>query len=153
MFNGLKTTIRAFSTRGTKLSFDEVVALLNSEDVQLLQDSSTDIDKSTVLVTTHSNQPTSHSNVSGDNSGSMVSFAPTQSSSMNHRPYGYRRQPMPFFNNFNPQVRQFPWSFKSFPRGRWGGGPGFPIDPYAICGRSNHITSYCYYKTQYPSFQ
>lgn len=96
VFNGLKTAVRAFSTRGTKLSFDEVVALLNSEDVQLLQDSSTDLDKSTVLMTTPLNQSVSHSGVPS---------IPSQGSSMNQVSYAYNQQ-MPSFNNYYPQVQQ-----------------------------------------------
>lgn len=45
-FNGLKTAVGAVRTRGHTLSFDEVVMLLNSEDVQLLQESP-DVENST----------------------------------------------------------------------------------------------------------
>lgn len=40
----------------------------------------------------------------------------------------------------------FPTSFRNFPRGR-GRGPRMPCD---ICGRSNHTTNYCYYKSSFP---
>lgn len=62
-FNGLKTAVRAVRTRGHTLSFDEVIMMLNSEDVQLLQESP-DVENSTVLMTTHTSHTTQPSGVS-----------------------------------------------------------------------------------------
>lgn len=149
MFNSLKTAERAFSTRGTKLSFDEVVTLLKSEDDQLLQESGSNLDKSTVLVTTHSNLTDQQSTASGSGNSSVVSSVPSQGSNMNHMQYSYNQpmnfgQPVPSFNNFYPQVQQYSGNFKNS-RGSGGKGSRHPRDPCAICGRTNHITAYCYY--------
>lgn len=54
-FNGLKTAVRAVRTRGYSLSFDEVVTMLKSEDIQLIQDSSSEaeVQNTSILVATH----------------------------------------------------------------------------------------------------
>ncbi|KAH7850217.1 hypothetical protein Vadar_029386 [Vaccinium darrowii] len=144
LFNGLKTAVRAFSARGTKLSFDEIVALLNSEDDQLLQNSGTDLDKSTVLVTTQSN-PSSQQ--SGQSTGGNVGGQSTDGN-VGHIQYGFG-QPMPSFNNFYPQLQQFSGNFKNGPRGRGGKGSRYPKEPCTICGKTNHVTAYCYYRPTY----
>lgn len=53
MFDSFKTAIR---TRGSDITFDEVVTMLNSEDLQLIQEGASEYEISTVLVaTTHGN--------------------------------------------------------------------------------------------------
>lgn len=75
VFNGLKTAVR---TRGSNISFDDVVNLLHSEDLQLLQETSSDSDLTTVLVATHGNTnsgPQTHQNSQtfhSQNNGSNV---------------------------------------------------------------------------------
>lgn len=56
-FNGFKTVIR---TRGNDIMFDELVTMLNGEELQLTQDSSSEIDTTTALVATHGAQDTQH---------------------------------------------------------------------------------------------
>lgn len=51
-FNNFKTAIR---TRGVNITFDEVVTMVHNEDLQLLQESTSEHDVSTVLVATHGN--------------------------------------------------------------------------------------------------
>lgn len=147
VFNGLKTVVRAFSARGAKLSFDEVVALLNSEDVQLLQNSVTDLDKSTVLVTTQFN-PSSQQ--SGSSTGDTTTVMQSTGGIVGHVQYGFG-QPMPSFNNFYPQMQQFSGNFKNGQRGRGGEGSRYPREPCTICGKTNHVTAYCYLRPTYPS--
>lgn len=57
-FNGLRTAVRVVCTRGHKVCFDELVTMMKSEDVQLLQDSPSDTEfqNSSVLVATHGSQ-------------------------------------------------------------------------------------------------
>lgn len=133
IFNGLKTVVRAFGFKGTKLIFDEVVTLLNSEDVQLLQDSGPDLDMSTVLVTTPSHQMIQSDTASGNVHKSEMSTVPKQGTTANHMSYGYS-QPMPAFNNFYPQVQQNLGNFRNFSKGRGGKGARYPREPCAICG-------------------
>lgn len=57
-FNGLRTAVRAIRTRGHSISFDELITMLKSEDVQLIHESASDVEvqNSTVLVATHGHQ-------------------------------------------------------------------------------------------------
>lgn len=55
-------------------------------------------------------------------------------------------QPHMPYSSMPPQF--FQQTFRGFARGR-GRGPRLPCD---ICGRSNHTTNYCYYRTPSPSF-
>ncbi|KAH7866810.1 hypothetical protein Vadar_025321 [Vaccinium darrowii] len=152
VFNGLKTAVRAVRTRGTKLSFEEVVTMLNSEDIQLLQDSSPDLEKSTVLVSTQPNQM-SQPMVNTTNNSQMTSITgPPQGTSVNHMPYGSTSQPMPAYNNYYPQV-QSSGNNRGFSRDRGNRGSRYPREPCGICGRTNHITAYCFYNNNNGSQQ
>lgn len=73
MFNGFKTAVR---TRGSDISFDEAVTLLNSEDLQLLQDNPSESDTTTVLVAAHEN-PSHNSHQNSECSQSQINV-PTQ---------------------------------------------------------------------------
>ncbi|KAH7837779.1 hypothetical protein Vadar_017916 [Vaccinium darrowii] len=79
VFNGFKTAVR---TRGSNISFDDVVNPLNSEDHQLLQESSSDSDVTTVLVATHGNPnstqhvPQNPQHLQSQNSGTSVQTQP-----------------------------------------------------------------------------
>lgn len=68
VFNGLRTTVREKITRGEHVTFDEVVTMINAENQQLLQESSTVTDNGTVLIAAH-----------GQHSGSTKVFDPTSS--------------------------------------------------------------------------
>lgn len=75
VFNGLRIAVRAMRTRGHRVSFDEFVTMMKSEDKQLSRDTP-DLDVSnTVLVATHGNQ--SHND---DFSGSSSSVNPASQS-------------------------------------------------------------------------
>lgn len=53
IFNNCKTTVRGLQQGGHSLTFNEVVTMLHGEDIQLLQESSTEIETGSVLVATH----------------------------------------------------------------------------------------------------
>lgn len=158
VFNGLKTAVRAVRTRGTKLSFEEVVTMLNSEDIQLLQDSSSDLEKSTVLISTQSNQ-VMQPNVHSRSGSQIIGTGPNQGSSvpnvpMNNVSFG-PVQPMPAYNNYYPQV-QNSGNNRGFSRERGNRGSRYTREPCGICGRTNHVTAYCYYNnnnTNHPQQQ
>lgn len=149
VFNGFKTTIR---TRGSTITFDELVTMLNGEDLQLLQE--TDSESTTVLVANHSPQVQVQASNPKVNmpqpqpvlpSGFMTSTSGVgQSQSVSQN----MSQPSQFGNAFVPQgqflpQQYFPPPYRSFPRGR---GRGFR-HPCAICGRNNHTTNFCHYKS------
>lgn len=151
-FNGFKTAIR---TRGDTISFAELVTMLKGEDLQLLQDS--EVDTTTVLVANQSSPGPLCVN-GGSQQSSVTSQPPSlqQPSASSGQPQFWSQQNLPQ-HSFNPSQfsgtsvqhmpqHYFPFSARNFPRGR-GRGPRPPCD---ICGRSNHITAYCYYKPQQP---
>ncbi|KAG5562894.1 hypothetical protein RHGRI_005583 [Rhododendron griersonianum] len=148
VFNGLRTAVRAVRTRGHRVSFDELVTMMKSEDKQLSRDTP-DLDVSnTVLVATHGNQ--SHNN---DFSGSSSSVNPVSQSHIGtsqSQGVGFTQPQGVGFNqlaSFNPPPQQhqyFPQQFRPFNRGR--GSRGYPKGPCDICGRYNHSTNYCYYR-------
>lgn len=165
VFNGFKTALR---TRGGTLTFAELVNMLNGEDLQLVQESSSDNDLSSVLVVTHGIK----SLQVGDNVGfsSTGSSSVAQSSQMNTQVPSVQNHfgvPMQYAQNsqfgnsppqyvtnvqkqFMPQLSSQHMSTQQFgyqnfkPRGK-GRASRMPCE---ICGRSNHTTNYCYYKGQ-----
>lgn len=121
--------------------------MLNSEDIQLLQDSSLDVENSTVLVATFPNPSTqvgSGSTISTTTASHPTIFGPNVSSGVSFN------QSMPSSSQFLPQMPSFSPDFRGFPRGRGNRGYRFPRDPCGICGRTNHITAFCYYNPQCP---
>lgn len=100
-FNGLKTVVRAVRARGYSLSFDEVVTMLKSEDIQLIQDSPSDaaVHNSSVLVATH-DQQIRPDTLPNSNKGSSSQFSvsiPIQYGNSSHSgSFGSSSQPMPF---------------------------------------------------------
>ncbi|KAI8564838.1 hypothetical protein RHMOL_Rhmol03G0213400 [Rhododendron molle] len=85
-FNGLRTAVRAVRTKGHRVSFDELVTMLKSEDVQLIQESTSasDVQNSSVLVATHDSQ-LNNSSTSGPSQLPKVSSG--QYGPLSH-PYG-----------------------------------------------------------------
>ncbi|KAE9452858.1 hypothetical protein C3L33_15238, partial [Rhododendron williamsianum] len=53
VFNGFKTTVHALQTSGTNITFNDVINMLNGEDIQLLQESNSEVETTSVLVATH----------------------------------------------------------------------------------------------------
>ncbi|KAE9454986.1 hypothetical protein C3L33_13112, partial [Rhododendron williamsianum] len=168
VFNGFKTAVR---TRGGTITFAELINMLNGEDLQLLQESDTDI--SYVLVATHGNKSvqdisTGHTLTSTTALPHMQFQMPTipsqfgvpmQSQQASHVIPSMSPIKLPQisqFSNMSPGLQpanQFqyfpsshysPQSFRPFSRGK-GRGPRMPCD---ICGRLNHSTNLCYYKGQ-----
>ncbi|KAG5566088.1 hypothetical protein RHGRI_001878 [Rhododendron griersonianum] len=152
--------------------------MLNDEDIAMIKDD--EIETTTVLVTTHGSSSvqsqTSQSNVGNTNivsqpsnsqvavvtsTGSMVNSVPLMRSIPMMQSVGSHNQFLPSFpqNQFVPQQQQLvppqqfyqPFSSRNFPKGRRGRGPRYPRDPYEICERTNHITSFCYYRPQIQS--
>lgn len=89
-FNGLRTAVRAVRTKGHRVSFDELVTMLKSEDVQLIQESASasDVQNSSVLVATHGSQL---DNSSALGSSQLPKVSSSQYGSFSH-PYGQSGQ-------------------------------------------------------------
>ncbi|KAH7846996.1 hypothetical protein Vadar_020555 [Vaccinium darrowii] len=150
VFNGFKTVV---CTRGTSVTFDEAVTMLNSEDIQLLQDTSSETDTSTVLLATHGNGSVSNVipqlNTQTQNQGvpmhvPVISVASSQQGSSQSQYSSSQQQQY----SFMPQQQQYSQSYRNSSRGRGGYRGRYPRDPCAICGRNNHVTEFCYYKGQ-----
>ncbi|KAH7840175.1 hypothetical protein Vadar_013744 [Vaccinium darrowii] len=128
VFNGFKTAIR---TRGGDIKFDEVVTMLNSEDLQLIQEGSLESDVSTVLVATSSGNTTASECVTGSHTNGQQSQFDSSQQTMN--PY-------------LPQQQFYQQNNRNGNRNRGYRGGRLYRDPCAICGRNNHLTDFCYYK-------
>ncbi|KAH7849738.1 hypothetical protein Vadar_022336 [Vaccinium darrowii] len=96
--------------------------MLNAEDLQLSQDFTSEHDVTSVLVATH-----------GNSSGQKV-INPTEEQ------VSFVKMNVPMLSQFDVSAQ----SGKGFRGGR------FPREPCGICGRTNHITNYCYYRNQVP---
>ncbi|KAH7858303.1 hypothetical protein Vadar_022169 [Vaccinium darrowii] len=121
-FNGFKTAIR---TRGKPVVFDELVAMLNGEDLQLSAELPSD--HTTVLVAAQENGK--HQGMSNITAGNALSNSMSQLGISTHPP------------------AQIDSNSQGNNRGRGGRGPRYFKDPCEICGRNNHTTNYCYYKS------
>lgn len=151
-FNGLRTAVRAVRTRGTKISFDDLVAMMKSEDIQLSKETSEVDANNTVLIASHSNTQ-SQKNIQATPGQPMfgsgfpgTGFNGSGSGGQNFSPqYGTQQQYFPTTNS--QQYGQH--SSRNFNRGR-GGRPKFHCD---ICGRNNHSTNFCYYRANGPGYQ
>ncbi|KAE9452097.1 hypothetical protein C3L33_16005, partial [Rhododendron williamsianum] len=154
-FDGFKTAVRL---RGDDITFDELITRLNGEDMQMIKDD--EVVTTSVLVATHGNSSVPNSIPQGQ-LGSVQSVQQLHSSSTsipmlpvipqvggaNHNPNHF----LPSYSSqqYMPQPQFYPSSSRNFYRGRGGRGPRFPRDPCEICGKSNHITSFCYYRPQF----
>lgn len=150
-FRGFRTAIR---TRGNTLTFEEVVTMLKGEDRDMMHDDESNLDGS-VLVATHTNPVVSGQNVGAASSSNILSVGQGQSSQKNAHLDQIQSQLASFQpfaqNQFYPSQHFSQNQFKG--RGRGSRGPKFPREPCAICGRTNHVTSYCYYRPQFETNQ
>ncbi|KAH7839271.1 hypothetical protein Vadar_002035 [Vaccinium darrowii] len=138
-FNGLRTAVRAVKTRGYKISFDELVTMMKSEEVQLSKETSDLDSQNIVLVASHGTQNQNHRD--------MVSVQTSQQVSSG---YGSVDSGNSQQNSGNTTQHYFPTNNpRNNNRGR-GGRSKFHCD---ICGRNNHSTNYCYYRSNGPGFQ
>ncbi|KAH7840779.1 hypothetical protein Vadar_021479 [Vaccinium darrowii] len=146
-FNGLRTAVRAVRTRGTKMSFDELVSMMKSEDTQLSKEASDIEGSNTVLIASHSRSQNSNlAPVVPQNSSSLFNQGVQSGGSGNQ---GYTQQQVGSQQYFPSHSQQFGSnSSRNFNRGR--GGRKFHCD---ICGRNNHSTNYCYYRPNGPGHQ
>lgn len=162
VFNGFKTGIR--TSGHTDLTFDELVTMLSGEDIQMTQDPSASIDTNSALIATHPNPNTVPSTsvlppISQPTPMSLPSVSQTPIPQISPSPIS------PILPHISSTTSQYPSSSQYFSpspfypssirplnRGRGGRGPRYPRDPCAICGKTNHITQYCYYQGQYPFF-
>lgn len=161
-FDGFKTAVRL---RGDDITFDELVTRLNGEDMQMIKDD--EVVTTSVLVATHGNSSVPNP-ISQGNLGSIQSVQqlPSPSPPIPMLPMipqvpmipqassANQNQFLPSYSSqqFMPQQPFYSTSSRNFYRGRGGRGPRFPRDPCEICGKNNHITSFCYYRPQFPQF-
>lgn len=149
VFNGFKSVVR---TRGYTLTFDEVLTMLHSEDLQLTQDSASESDVTSVLVATHGtsssqqvNNPTEEQTSFFKMNVPMLSQYDASAQNSAGQQFGVSSQ-----QSFMPQQHLVSFSRNSG-KGKGYRGARYPREPCAICGRTNHITNFCYYKNQAPS--
>ncbi|KAH7841417.1 hypothetical protein Vadar_029614 [Vaccinium darrowii] len=144
VFNGLRTAVRAMRTRGYKVTFDELVTMMKSEEAQLSKETSNLDVHNTVLVASHGNTS------QNQNSRGLVPNMVQPQQQGYGTAYGRSENPSQqqfISENSQQQQQYFPSNnmrYNNNNRGKGGGRSRFHCD---ICGRTNHSTDYCYYKT------
>lgn len=125
--------------------------MIKGEDVQMMNDDeiSSTVENSTVLV--------ANSSTAVPNVGNNQAAPPSASLIQYNNPLIPSQHVMPQTSQGNFQSFQPPQQFyqsRGFSKGRGGRGysKGYPREPCGICGKTNHITPYCYYRPQSQMF-
>ncbi|KAH7840374.1 hypothetical protein Vadar_016101 [Vaccinium darrowii] len=118
--------------------------MLNGEDLQLLQETTSEIDNTTVLMATQSQNQGYTQSPSPVVQIHVPLTVPSTSISQQPPSQSLSVPTQPQFT-FLPQQQQYSQNFRNSPRGR--GNRRFFREPCAICGRNNHVTDFCYYKS------
>ncbi|KAH7847305.1 hypothetical protein Vadar_024476 [Vaccinium darrowii] len=127
--------------------------MLHSEDLQLTQDSASEPDVTSVLVATHGNSSSQKMVNPTEEQVSFVKLNVPMLSQYDVSAHGNATQQSVGSSQQSFMPQQHFVQFSRNPgKGKGYKGGRYPRDPCAICGRTNHITNFCYYKNQAPSF-